>query len=117
MQAERQKAEAAMRPAAMQRAGYWFLIGASNFKALAIHNHPDPKHRPHVGFRRFDCPIDSERRSGPKGPLQLQSQPIGNVIARRSGPIVIRSFSAAAPAPDFSEEPARNCRPEAEVAA
>jgi hypothetical protein len=34
LQAEREKAEAAMRPMAMERAGYWFRVGSSYFNCL-----------------------------------------------------------------------------------
>jgi hypothetical protein len=40
MQAERDKALAAMHPAAMERAGYWFYISYRYFNGLLLHN-PD----------------------------------------------------------------------------
>jgi hypothetical protein len=68
MQGERQKAETAMRPAAMERAGYWFPIGDSNFNGLRSHNPPDPKHYPHLGFQGL-TPMDC---SGARTGLQFR---------------------------------------------
>jgi hypothetical protein len=51
MQAERQKAEDALRLAAMERAGYWFPIDNKDFNDLVSYNLPDPKHYPQIGFR------------------------------------------------------------------
>jgi hypothetical protein len=42
LQAERQKAEDAARPAAMQRAGYWFYKAANNYNRLDDYNRPVP---------------------------------------------------------------------------
>jgi hypothetical protein len=60
MQAERQKAETAMRPAAMQRAGYWFRSAS-----------PEP-----------DPPLDHEPAQQP--PLPLREEPAPDLI-RESG--------------------------------
>jgi hypothetical protein len=48
MQAEREKAEAAMHPAAMERAGYWFLIANRDFNGLMGHNVTGAKPRARV---------------------------------------------------------------------
>jgi hypothetical protein len=42
MQAERQKAETAMRPAAMERAGYWFYIRCRYINMLGCYNRTVP---------------------------------------------------------------------------
>jgi len=56
MQAERDKAYNAMHPAAMERAGYWFKYGTSNFNILGGHSSLDPKHCPEVGLRGPNAP-------------------------------------------------------------
>jgi len=63
LQAERQKAEAAMHPAAMQRAGYWFR------SASVVEPEPDeqPEMQPPVPLREEPAP-DLVRGGGGRGP-------------------------------------------------
>ncbi len=61
MQAERQKAEAAMHPAAMQRAGYWF-------RSASPEPEPEPVTEPRLPLREEPAP-DLIRGGGGRGPV------------------------------------------------
>jgi hypothetical protein len=93
-QAARDKALTEMHPAAMERAGYWFLSGASDFNWLDDNNQPDPKHYPDIGFRAAGRPgrFPARRQASNSEPVVqrgLTSQPArvpSNALSRLAGP-------------------------------
>ena len=101
IQATREKQMAEKHPAAMERAGYWFLSGASNFNWLDDNNQPDPKHYPDIGFRAAGRPGSWFRRAD----RLLTPSPVvaawpdftigGGSVQCRPGSLVTRSFSAS----------------------
>jgi hypothetical protein len=62
LQAERQKAETAMRPAAMERAGYWF-------RSVSPEPDPEPAKQPPLPLREEPAP-DLSRGGGGRGPVE-----------------------------------------------
>ena len=93
IQATREKQMAEMHPAAMERAGYWFLSGASDFNWLDDNNQPDPKHYPDIGFRAAGRPgrFPARRQASNSEPVVqrgLTSQPArvpSNALSRLAG--------------------------------
>jgi|SRR5690242_10846689 hypothetical protein len=92
MQAERHRAETAIRPGAMECAGCWFLIGNNNFNALARYT-PDC---PHIRSRGLMAPRWFRGFQFRKFVAALGGQPSARLTEKG---VPVRSPSAASAQP------------------
>ena len=84
-QAAREKAEAEMHPAAMARAGYWFLIASRYFNYLIGYNRHNHKHYPNIRFGDFGRSDGwRPRRSGGRSRTDGMAQPGGHLSTERA---------------------------------